>query len=155
MYGASLDETKVWVENFAGRLDKMILTLSEKFPGGCHIFIANIYDPSDGTGDTKAWFTGLPPWPDGVAILRAYNDVIADCAQKYDYVHLVDIHDPFLGHGIHCRKFWLKNYRPDEPHYWYYMNIEDPNPRGFDAIRRLFLLEMIKVFSPQNSQGQV
>ena len=28
--------------------------------------------------------------------------------------------------------------------YWYFMNIEDPSERGYDAIRRLFLLEMIE-----------
>ncbi len=150
MYGASLEQAKIWIQNFEKRLDQMIFDINKKFPGGCHIFLANIYDPSDGTGDTKAFFTGLPSWPDGVAILKVYNDIISNCARKYDYVHLVNIHDVFLGHGIHCRKFWLKNYQFHDPHYWYYMNIEDPNPRGFDAIRRLFLLEMIKVFEAQN-----
>jgi len=27
------------------------------------------------------------------------------------------------------------------------MNLEDPNDRGYDAIRRLFLLEIAKVFA--------
>ncbi len=31
-----------------------------------------------------------------------------------------------------------------DPHYWFYFNLEDPNERGYDAIRRLFLLEMEK-----------
>ncbi len=30
-------------------------------------------------------------------------------------------------------------------HHWYYTNLEDPNERGYDAIRRLFLIEMAKV----------
>jgi hypothetical protein len=29
-------------------------------------------------------------------------------------------------------------------HYWYATNLEDPNDRGYDAIRRLFLIEMAK-----------
>ncbi|MBC8117927.1 MAG: hypothetical protein H7062_26345 [Candidatus Saccharimonas sp.] len=39
----------------------------------------------------------------------------------------------FLGHGIHCT------------HYWYWDNLEDPNDRGYDAIRRLFLIEMARI----------
>ena len=31
------------------------------------------------------------------------------------------------------------------PHYWYAENLEDPNVRGYDAIRRLFLIEIAKV----------
>lgn len=147
MYGASLETAKPWIENFKQRLDEMIVELNKKFPGGCQIFLANIYDPSDGTGNTNEFFTGLPSWPDGLLILKEYNNIISKCADKYDNVYLVDIYTPFLGHGITCNKFWLKNYHPYDPHYWYYMNIEDPNPRGYDCIRRLFLLEMIKTFS--------
>ncbi len=147
MYGATFEQAKPWIDNFRKRLDEMITQLKEKFPGGCNIFLANIYDPSDGTGNTLAWLTGLPAWPDGEKILDAYNKIIADCAAKYEYVHPVDIHSQFLGHGIHCRKFWIKNYRLRDPTYWYYLNIEDPSERGYDAVRRLFLNEMIKVFA--------
>ena len=35
------------------------------------------------------------------------------------------------------------------PHYWYFNNLEDSNDRGYDAIRRLFLNEMVKVLTPQ------
>jgi lysophospholipase L1-like esterase len=146
MYGATLEMAKPWIQNYKERLEKMIVNITGKFPGGCYIFLANIYDPSDGTGSTNRWLTGLPYWPDGLLILGEYNKIISQCAKKYNNVHLVDIHSSFLGHGIHCKKFWLKHYRFDDPHYWYSI-IEDPNPRGYDAIRRLFLLEMIKVFA--------
>jgi lysophospholipase L1-like esterase len=145
MYGATFETAGPWIQNYKERLEKMIVDITGKFPGGCHIFLANIYDPSDGTGRTNKWLTGLPYWPDGLLILAEYNKIISQCAEKHNNVHLVDIHSSFLGHGIHCKKFWLKNYRPNDPHYWYSV-IEDPNPRGYDAIRRLFLLEMIKVF---------
>jgi lysophospholipase L1-like esterase len=151
MYGATFEQAKPWINNFQKRLDEMVTQLKEKFPGGCHIFLANIFDPSDGTGNTLAWLTGLPPWPDGEKILEAYNKIIADCAAKYDYVHLVDIHTAFQGHGIHCRKFWIKNYRWGDPTYWYYLNIEDPSERGYDAVRRLFLNEMTKVFAGEKA----
>ena len=78
-------------------------------------------------------------------LLAAYNEVIKSCAKKHATVHLVDFHDAFLGHGIHCRQFWASHYDRRDPHYWYYTNLEDPNERGYDAIRRLFLIEMAKV----------
>jgi hypothetical protein len=73
--------------------------------------------------------------------------VIADECRERPNVHLVDIHALFLGHGIHCRDHWNKYYREDDPHYWYFANLEDPNDRGYDAIRRAFLMEMCKVFA--------
>ncbi|MGA2678365.1 MAG: SGNH/GDSL hydrolase family protein [Sedimentisphaerales bacterium] len=150
MYGATFEQAAPWIDNFQKRLDEMITRLKELFPGGCQIFLANIYDPSDGTGNSNTWLTGLPAWPDGEKILNAYNKILADCAAKYEYVHLVDIHTAFLGHGIHCRKFWIKNYRWSDPTYWYCINIEDPSERGYDATRRLFLNEMVKMFAGKN-----
>ena len=150
MYGATLKQARPWISNFEKRLDEMIVGIKKKFLGGCHIFLANIYDPSDGTGNTTTWITGLPAWPDGLLILKAYNKIISQCADKYDNVHLVNIHDSFLGHGIHCKKFWLRHYCFSDPHYWYSI-IEDPNDRGYDAIRRLFLIEIVKVFFNNNS----
>jgi len=150
MYGASFEQAKPWIDNYQNRLDMMVADIQKKFPGGCHIFLGNIYDPSDGTGNTSAWITGLPAWPDGLLILEAYNKIIADCATKYNNVHLIDIHSCFLGHGIHCKKFWIKHYRSSDPHFWYHMIIEDPNDRGYDALRRLFLIEIAKVFFNKN-----
>lgn len=147
MYGATLEQAEPWVRNFEKRLGQMIRAINEKFPGGCEIFLGNIYDPTDGSGDTGTRFTGFPAWSDGLSILKAYNTIISRWAEKCENVHLVDIHGLFLGHGIHCKKFWRKHYRWGEPHYWYNLNIEDPSERGYDAIRRLFLIEMAKVFS--------
>ncbi len=151
MYGASFEQARPWIDNFRKRLDEMVSLLNNSFPGGCHIFLANIYDPSDRTGNTAERLTGLPAWPDGLKILDAYNKIIAECADNYENVHLVDIYTPFLGHGIHCRKFWIKNYRWNDPAYWYYLNIEDPSERGYDAIRRVFLIEISEVFADANA----
>ena len=145
---ATFGEAKEWSENYRKRLNEMIVQIKERFPGGCEIFLANIYDPTDGTGSPG--FTGLPDWEDGSEILKAYNEIITECAGRYEFVHLVNIHDTFLGHGIHCTKFWLKNYCLTDPHNWYYYNIEDQNNRGYDVIRRLFLLEITKVFYGNN-----
>lgn len=143
MFGATLAQAGPWIDNFRDRLDRMMDLLREKFPGGCAVFLANIYDPSDGTGDLSA--KGLPAWPDGVAVLAAYNQVIVECAARYDFVHLVDIHAVFMGHGFRIPEGWGPNAQRSGAPCWYHANIEDPNDMGYDAIRRLVLTEMIRV----------
>jgi hypothetical protein len=143
MYGATWEQAQPWIKGFESRLETIIVEITARFPGGCHIFLGNIYDPTDGVGDIQR--AGLPAWPDGLKIHAAYNDIIRRCSEKHPQVHLVNLHDGFLGHGIHCAQFWSAHYDAKDPHYWYYVNLEDPNERGYDAIRRLFLIEMAKV----------
>lgn len=128
MYGATLEAARPWIASFEARLGRMLDRIAESFPLGCHIFLANIYDPTDGAGEIP----GMPAWKDGLAVLAAYNDVIARCAAARPNVHLVDIHAAFRGHGIAA---WDR---------WYYGNVEDPNERGYDALRRVFLIEMAR-----------
>ena len=51
MYGAHRDQIDEWLRNFESRLEAIADKVQSSFPGGCHIFIANIYDPTDGDGD--------------------------------------------------------------------------------------------------------
>lgn len=143
MYGATLEQAEPWFENFEVRLQRILDSVEEKFPGGCEIFLGNIYDPTDGVGDT--FNAGLPPWEDGLQVLHRYNRIIEETCSQREHVHLVDIHSTFLGHGIHCKKFWKKTYRSNDPYYWYFDNLEDPNDRGYDAIRRLYLNKIAEV----------
>ncbi|HPO16596.1 MAG TPA: SGNH/GDSL hydrolase family protein [Candidatus Hydrogenedentes bacterium] len=149
MYGATLEQAKPWIANFEVRLHQMIDDIIQLFPGGCRIFLGTIYDPSDGGGSPR--WAGMPPWKDATVILDAYNNIILQAEKKYTNVAVVDIHKAFLGHGVRCAQFWRPNYHSDDPHYWYYGNIEDPNERGYDAIRRLFLLKILEVFGPSPS----
>ncbi len=143
MYGATLAQAQPWIDNYKQRLDEIFAAIKERFPGGCAIFVGDIYDPSDGVGDPESTWV-LPPWPDCLKIVDAYNAALKDVAAKHPFVHVVPVHDTFLGHGIHCRKFWLSHYDWHDPHYWYFDNIEDPNNRGYDALRRIFLREIAK-----------
>ena len=137
MYGATLDQLGDWPLNFDERLEAIATRVRETFPGGCHIFIADIYDPTDGDSDTQ--YAGLPAWPDGSAVLNRWNDVLRAFAVRHEDITLIEMRKAFLGHGIHCVQFWHHAYRADDPTYWYWDNLEDPNDRGYDAIRRLFL----------------
>ena len=143
MYGATWEQAVTWITNYEQRLEAIIAQVKQHFPGGCHVFIANIFDPTDGVGDMER--AGLPVWKDGLKIHASYNNVIRRCAERNSFVHLVDMHKVFLGHGIHCTQFWAAHYDRKDPHYWYYVNLEDPNERGYDVIRRLFLLEISKI----------
>jgi lysophospholipase L1-like esterase len=151
MYGATLDQAQPWIANFRHRLDEMVARIEAAFPGRCHIFLANIYDPTDGGG------VGAVPlmssWPDALSVLKAYNDELAGCAARHRSVHLVDIHGLFLGHGFRCDHFWCKHYHSDDPHFWYFSNVEDPNERGYDALRRLFLIKIAKAFGKMAEKG--
>src|SRR5262249_54405939 len=140
MYGATEEEAAQWIKNFEARLNGAVEEIRGHFPAGCHIFIATILDPTDERGDIQN--AGLPRWKDGLKLLDAYNKIILQCADRYSFVHIVHVHASFLGHGIHCRDFLSKRYHRSDPHYWYYTNLEDPNERGYDAMRRLFLIEM-------------
>jgi lysophospholipase L1-like esterase len=140
MFGASWEQAQPWITNFAARIEQMLDEIQARFPGGCEIFLADIYDPTDGTGDARR--VGLPLWPDGLRIHAAYNQIIHSAAARRENVHLIKLHEPFLGHGLGCRRIWSKHYRREDPHYWFWINLEDPNERGYDAIRRLFLLKI-------------
>jgi lysophospholipase L1-like esterase len=138
MYGATLEQAGPWVDNYQTHLVEMFKLIKEdRFPGGCLIFIGDIYDPSDRVGDPESVM--MPAWPDVLAVHTAYNAALRRAAERCDWVRVVPIHDEFLGHGIHCRQFWRAHYRAQDPYYWYSSNIEDPNDRGYDAIRRVFL----------------
>ena len=125
------------------RLDKIESRVRESFPGGSHLFLSNIYDPTDGDGDTE--HAGLPAWPEGVPVLQAYNSALRRFADTHPHVTLIDLRAEFLGHGIHCTHFWRQDYHKAAPYYWYWENLEDPNDQGYDAIRRLFLKEISRV----------
>ena len=207
MYGATSAQAEPWIDAFRKRLNEMLDRISASFPGGCEIYIGDIYDPTDGVGDAPSvylphwpdglaihakyngviaecatshsnvhvvplhqtfmghgahckqfwrstyvredphyWFyvgdapsVYLPHWPDGLAIHAKYNGVIAECATSHSNVHVVPLHQTFMGHGAHCKQFWRSTYVREDPHYWFYDNIEDPNDRGYDAIRRVFM----------------
>jgi hypothetical protein len=79
---------------------------------------------------------------DSVNVLDAYNAAIRRAAETDPRVHVVDIRQAFLGHGIHCTQFWRAHFDRHDPHYWFFFNLEDPNERGYDVIRRLFLIEI-------------
>lgn len=148
MFGATIVQATPWLANFSRRLSETTARVTNCFPGGCHVFLGTIYDPTDGIGDIER-AGPLPDWPDGLEILARCNGILRDFAARHGNVHLVDYRAAFLGHGIHCTQFWREHYDRRDPHYWYHANLEDPNDRGYDALRRLFLNAMAEVLAPR------
>jgi lysophospholipase L1-like esterase len=141
MFTATMEQARPWIERFEQRLGGMLDAIIAKFPGGCEIYLADIYDPTDGVGDGASIM--LPAWPDGLAIHAEYNRAIQRAVNAREPVHGVSLYTTFLGHGGHCRQFWRPFYDARDPHYWFYENVEDPNDRGYDAIRRIFMTAIV------------
>jgi len=146
MYGCTIEQAQPWCANLKQRLQEILSQARAKFPGGCVVFLANVYDPTDGRGLPRFLGfekgLGFAPWPDAVKVLDIVNNDISKICSADDNVYLVDVHTVMLGHGIYCRNRFARCYQKDDPTFWYYHNLEDPNPRGYDAIRRAFLLEI-------------
>lgn len=147
MYGATIDQARPCIASYEKRLAAILDGVDKAFPGGCAVFLANIYDPTDGVGDIENCGLPLPRWPDGAKVLTEMNAAIERTIAARENVHLVDIRTAFLGHGIHCRDKRNPYYHPDDPSYWYYENLEDPNDIGYDAVRRLFLAKIAETLS--------
>jgi lysophospholipase L1-like esterase len=135
-YCATLAQATPWAANFRTRMDGFINAFKTAVPSA-HIFLANIYDPSDGVGDAANAPIPLPPWPDFEAILALYNQTLAQIATDTGAT-LVDLHTPLLGHGYHYDDPQNAYYHPADPTYWYCSNLEDPNDRGYRGIRAAF-----------------
>jgi lysophospholipase L1-like esterase len=101
--------------------------------GGC-VLVGNIYDPTDGTGSIPG--SGFPLWPDSLAVLARFNEVIAEVAGEFP-VQFVDIHRHFLGHGVRAQDPTFAQYHAEDPTVWYTQLVE-PNARGAHEVRRLF-----------------
>jgi lysophospholipase L1-like esterase len=148
MYGCTLGQAQPWCVSLNGRLHELVRGLSTRFPGGCVILLANVYDPTDGRGLPEVFGLegklGFAPWPDAIAVLGLVNAGIEEMPRSFDNVYVVDIRGVMLGHGIYCKNRFASNYRGNDPTFWYYQNLEDPNPRGYDAIRRAFLLRIVE-----------
>lgn len=138
LYGASLGVGLSAAQEFAQRLERILARLRSLAAPDALILVGNIYDPTDGVGDIEV--TGSPPWPDGKALLAAFNAIIAEVARRYG-ARCVDIHGHFLGHGLHHADPSHPHYHPEDPTCWYELVIE-PNARGAHEIRRLFWREV-------------
>jgi lysophospholipase L1-like esterase len=98
------------------------------------LVLGTVYDPSDGTGDAAA--LGLPPWPDGVAVLGELNAELAAVAAAAG-AELADVAAAFQGHGVLAGSPAQSSPRPPSRELWY-CNVIEPNAWGASGVRAAF-----------------
>lgn len=107
------------------------------------LLVANVYDPTDGTGDVDAVTRVLISQPDialitperVLGLIADYNRVIAEETAAVGGT-LIDLHGHFLGHGLFHDDAASPAYVADDATRWFSGAI-DPNRRGAHEIRRL------------------
>ncbi len=107
-----------------------------RFPDGSFVYLANVYEPSDGVGQADECFYGL----DLTSALGTLDKVnAATLAQAQDRgVAWIDMHGHFLGHGYHASDPTNPYYEAADPSLWFASDCIHPNDRGHHEIRRLF-----------------
>ncbi|MCB9688639.1 MAG: hypothetical protein H6738_24770 [Alphaproteobacteria bacterium] len=107
-----------------------------RFPDGTYLAIANVYDPTDTTGQVDECFFGLD-----LSALQddfdRFNDRTREAAIRNGWAW-VDLRGHFVGHGFRYDEdgFWAD---ADDPTLWFQGDCIHPNVRGHHEVRRLFL----------------
>lgn len=145
-YCSTLADAQSYAANYKARMKTFFDVFKTELPN-TEIFLANIYDPTDGVGDIENAPIPLPPWPDGLEVLALYNQTISELAAEDEHVHLVDMRAAMFGHGMHHDDPANPGYDAADPSYWYCYNLEDPNERGYHEIRSMFWERISQVLS--------
>ncbi len=108
---------------------------AERFGDGNRVYLANVYDPSDGQGVTEGCFGGFD-LSVVLPLLDEANEGILALAEERG-VAMVDMRYHFAGHGYgHDPDEPPPD--PDDPDVWFEPDCIHPNDRGHHEIRRLF-----------------
>jgi lysophospholipase L1-like esterase len=113
------------------------LTMPGRFGAGVDVYVfqADIYDPSDGTGDFAAQGCPFPfsliPEESTTTFFANWNDVVHTEVAKYPNAFWAPMHDTFKGHGLSKTgtASWFN---------WSGFDCLHPNAKGHNAIREMF-----------------
>ncbi|WP_448628452.1 GDSL-type esterase/lipase family protein [Geodermatophilus sp. URMC 64] len=115
-------------------VDRALAGIGAHLADGGRVVLGTVYDPSDGTGDTAR--LGLPPWPEGVAVIGQLNDALREVAAGHGAA-VAEIAREFHGHGLLAGDPTRPEPRPEQRDLWFCSLIE-PNAWGADGVRRAF-----------------
>jgi lysophospholipase L1-like esterase len=124
------------VATMLANIEEIVLTLQDQFPDGAYIYLANVYEPSDGTGQTGACFFGLN-YSDKLPLLDEADQSLRDMGADLGFAAL-DMRAHFEGHGFNREDANLDTHHADDPSMWFENDCIHPNDRGHHEIRRLF-----------------
>lgn len=108
---------------------------SSKFPDGAHVYLTNVYDPSDGVGTSPLCFQGFDT-TEAVGALQDANIATRAMAEQRGFA-VVDLHGHFAGHGLNNTMTDIAAYDAEDPSLWFESDCIHPNPRGHHELRRL------------------
>jgi hypothetical protein len=107
----------------------------ERFPDGVSLYVADVYDPSDGVGSAPECFGGIQI-PGLVEALETWRQRYVELATERGFA-VVDALGHFRGHGFHYSEPDNQYYDAEDPTPWFYDCVH-PNDRGHSELRRLF-----------------
>lgn len=109
----------------------------DRFPDGTRVYIANVYEPSDGVGQADSCFYSLDL--NGVlSALLENNQNTRALAEELGFAW-VDMYGHFLGHGYYSEDETNPYYDAEDPSLWFASDCIHPNDRGHHEVRRLFM----------------
>ena len=132
-YGSTGAARRV-IAQVASDLDRALPRIAAAMERDGRLVLGTVYDPSDGTGDTAG--LGLPPWPDGVAVIEELNGALRAVAARHGAV-VAEIGRLFHGHGLGAGDPTRSEPRPAERELWLCSVIE-PNAWGAGGVREAF-----------------
>ena len=106
-----------------------------RFPDGTSIYVADVYDPSDGTGHVNGCFFDLT-LPELITALDVWRDRYIELGTQMGF-GIVDMLGHFHGHGYEYATATNPYYDTDDPTLWF-ADCVHPNDIGHDQIRQLF-----------------
>ena len=115
-------------------VDRTLTELAGLVDPAARIAVGTVYDPSDGTGDTAVM--GLPPWPDGVAVIEELNAALRGVAARHGAA-VAEIAELFRGHGVQAGNPAQRSARPVQRDLWF-CNVIEPNAWGAGGVRQAF-----------------
>jgi lysophospholipase L1-like esterase len=132
-YGDSRSARNV-IARVQAALDRALPEIAGILGPAGRIALGTVYDPSDGTGDAGG--LGLPPWPDGVAMIGELNDTLHAVAARHG-VATAEIAEHFRGHGLLAGNPARREPRPADRELWF-CNVIEPNAWGAGGVREAF-----------------
>lgn len=126
------------IDETLGRVDAILGFFGDTavFPYGSRVFLTNVYEPSDGVGQSPC-FLGYD-YSGRLAALASYNTDLQALGDTHGAT-VVDLHGHFLGHGRHHDDPENPYYDAADPTLWFAPDCIHPNDPGHHQVRRLFL----------------
>jgi lysophospholipase L1-like esterase len=131
-------EAREAVVRVRAAVDRALSEMANSLSRPGRIIIGTVYDPSDGTGATARM--GLPPWPDGVAVIGELNEALAEAAAAHGAV-VADVAGHFHGHGLLTGDPSRRESRPADRQMWF-CDVIEPNAWGASGVRAAFWAAM-------------